>query len=288
MAKIFEVRGRFTAHYATGNESGSRAAWVLDAEPAEITEVHTFGSDLIDLTPNGEVNGTGLYWPGVDNWPSTNDLSIRLRFIPKWTGNPTASTIFCRAGGQTSFDVSGLIFAILTSGNFYIDIYSKTAIKAFSNTNFAPTIPLSFTEGVETEIMLTYSAAGALKISQDGVEIASSSGSELTNRDNQMVPVIAIGAFGSLNRMNYKLVNFEIWDTVEAHEYTARTAFDDTPVRQPLNSTFPATTDVANGVTWVELGVEKTGTKNVVTNLIAVGKGSLGSGSLTGVLNNVS
>lgn len=289
MAKIFEVRGRFTAHYATGSEKGAFMA-NNNVLPEELTDATSgiFDSKVIDLYPSG-TSVPAVQWQGAGNWPLTDNISIRIRIVPTWTGNPSVGLTLFRTGlaGTANPGPSGLYWYLdsgSSQGGINIeDADGNTVLNLFgANADFG----FNFTDGVPTDLMLTYSSAGALRISQDGVEKFTASGSAYTAADN-------VGIFGfyrvggTTNNHEFKLNNLEIWNSVEAHVYTARTAFDATPVRQPLNSTFPATTDVADGVTWTERGVEKTGTKDVVTNLISVGKGKLGSGSLTGVLTNV-
>lgn len=268
MAKIFESRGRFKAHYATGAEQGyyyarTGAAYYPTEETVATSGV--FGGALIDITQLTANNGVG--WPGLDNWPSTNKLSYRIRFVPNWSGNPSISQVLLFAGDVDAFNNCGGWIYIQTNGKIGVQIATDTFINAI-NSEVTLDTALSFTSGVPTEIMLTYDGDdGALKISQDGVEVYSGSGNTFTTRNNQVVPLIQVGYISGITAgTDFKINNVEIWDTIENHVYTARTDFDSTVVKQPLTCTDPNILYVAVGTTYYFQGNLMSGAAELVDN----------------------
>ncbi len=233
MGLRFALRGTsLTAwHSYAGNVAGPFGNVVDNPVCLTNAAANIFGSTVINFVPTSVTKG--LIFPGYGNvCASSNNgtFSVLARLVP--TASTTASSGFGVFECGNSRNAYGFAYrcGINSTGKGYMQL----ADLAGNLTTYAGANNIAVTNDVPFDIMFTYSGLAtttALKISVDGVLLESlTSTNTVTGRVQSMQPNIVIGSIsGGPTATKMNLNELLVYDSLEAHEYVARTSFLSVP-----------------------------------------------------------
>lgn len=225
MALIFQARGtQLDAYYSTfASNHGKTGTGTAPAVQAD-GSAGIFGGSYLAMASSTVMRG--LLYPGYSNTPSGQTFSIRIRIIPRASGNPAAIWSLCAWGGLSGNWLNGVDFMILTTGVLRLRHMSNN--QTLTNIDTVSTVTL--TSGTPTDLMVAWdgtTSANAVKFSQDGVQVgAITAGAVLPTADLNMRQGISVGQSPASAVSNYDLNELSIYDTAESHTYATRTTFD--------------------------------------------------------------
>lgn len=186
-----------------------------------------FGGYVINMIPSSVTKG--LIFPGRTNVCAASNngtFSVLARIVPSTTANPFVGAGVIEAGCSRNPYGFAYRCGISAAGKAYIQL----ADLAGNLTTYTGATTIQSTVNVPFDIMFTWNgtaAAGAIKISKDGVEIESlTSTNTCSGRiTNAMANIITGTISAGANTTKYSLNELIVWDTVVAHEYSVRTDF---------------------------------------------------------------
>lgn len=260
MSLIFHLRGdSLDARVSQNGKTPSiyRSSGLTDPSIDDLVSAGVFGSKVINLTNTSFLRS--LAYPARGNWSLAQPFSVRMRIVPAWTGNPGASVGLICVSADGFLKANHFELAINTSGKltfFATDRFGATIL------NFNSTVSPTIVSGTPTDLMFAWSgllSGSACKISQDGVEIE-----VFTPSAARIAPPVGVGSISIGNspngaRGNYKLNELEIYDTAEAHVYTARTAWTTSTAFDGEQNTDPGQANTRLNTGYFIAGVAKTG-----------------------------
>lgn len=258
MAKIFEVRG---TQFKAWHSRFAGGASLCGATAPTLVNDGTFVGSYI---ARSSTTLKGLMYPGYLNTPATASFTAHFTFIPRYTGFPAAIQSFWGMGGPGTASPFNIELSHLTNGTIRFRMHTGTG----AATNYVTTATVSPTSG--TKMVLTFVVNGVaetLACSVDGVQIHTGTitSSHAAFNDQKLRPLIYFGfGIGGANAI-WDLINFELYDSVEAHVFTPATAYDATVGYEG----FPLESDVKLSVTYGGLDAELTGTYAPSTTLTA-------------------
>jgi len=280
MGIVFAVRGdsldaRYSSNGKTPAKLGDAAITVFSEVNSTVAGIN--GSTTIDMA-GSTANLRGLVWPGYTNTPNTRARSVllRARFPSLATNYPLFSI-----GSNFDLPINTYEGVLLSNGEIYAQVANEFGQQSNQTTTGA---------GITTDTFydLGFSwdgttGAGKFNIYVDGVNRFSGAVSrDLPTWDDntrRAVNAIRLGNMDFARFCEMYVDEFVIWDEeidftsssfvlesgagslngASRASYLAVDAFDG------ANNTFPTEAQVENGVTWVQAGVNKTGTLATAT-----------------------
>lgn len=235
------ANGRRSHHSFLANANLSSPVAVIAA--SSIGATNCFGTSLIDCHLRNADTHSEIY-PAIGNFINngTNIFSLRYRFVPNWDGNYSYDTPFLIIGDNPNSFNGGLCVYLFSDGtfNFRAREANDTGAQIFGITTSACT----FVQGRAMEFMVVCDGTNVY-VSCDGVEIGSKA---LDYPDRFLSAIVSgrmqIGPYIS----NYYLEEFTIWDSVESHVYSPRTAYFPCDDYGGVEYVDLAPSQVANGV----------------------------------------
>ncbi len=233
MSLRFALRGTsLNAWYSYGGRYSAPYGNIVD-DPAVTANANAgvFGGSVINMI-TGSVT-KGLIFPGGLNLGATNNngsVSVLARIVPSTTVSPFAGFGCVQTGSVFGNHSHAYRCGITSAGHPYFQLHTL----AGATTSYIGTSTINATINVPFDVMFTWdgtSSANTIKFSKDGVELETmTSTNTCANRNVRannsfVVGTITAGATPIAASLNELL----IWDTVEAHTYTARTTFWDVP-----------------------------------------------------------
>lgn len=219
-----------------------------------------FGGKLINFQPTA-FNKKYLIYPGFRNAFGKGPMSVEIRLVPSWSGAPSqAQPLF--TWGLDNSGVGGAYGYIDTDGKLQLRRVSEAGNNMFA---FVDVEGLTFVEDVPTTIRITWDGTdttNAAKLYQDGVLVAQTDGiypGSSWDEGNGTAPVIRVGVAPFSFEPQWKLNEFNLWDSVEVPA-GAPAGFLDVPAFNGSVSTDPGEANVAQGTSYVIEGVAKEGT----------------------------
>jgi hypothetical protein len=147
---------------------------------------------------------------GQNNWPSTNQLAVLLRIIPRFTGNPAANVTLFQTNGDINGSPSGAKIFIDTFGRLIFNVYDQYGALIGALTKNSA---LGLVSGTAVDLFISWDGtinAGALKINVNGVTTdQGTNGSALTARNNLAAGPLLVGPG---TNANFDLNELVIWD----------------------------------------------------------------------------
>lgn len=278
MGRLFYLRGdSLTPRYAMGGkeytlflEGGSLGA---PPAPEACADASCFGGFAINVNQTG--NYKQVLYPARKNWVRNQKVfSIRARIAPAFTGTPPADMSPVRVGQLNQATVYGGVRWVFQDNNLLLSQAMPKQALAHLFLDATPTLAL--TNGVFKDYMLTSDGTNWYA-SIDGVQVATGSVSNAGDANYDLDWLSA--AYIILGQYPWKgwINDLSIWDTCEAHVYTARTGWDSVADFDGTSNSDPGEGNVRNGTAYTIAGVSKTGTV-VVPSLANTKTGVAGDG----------
>lgn len=264
-AVIFAVRGEsLTPRYARGGKAYAEyqapvnfGTPVATVASSSISCVGCYGSSVINVSLlNGDSHS--LRYTAGGNWPTGTDMSIRLRIVPTWSGNPATDKPIFYAGSAVNDAPGGLVVYILDNGKLWFRLGSASHTLTFYVTSTSNSA-LSFTAYAATEIMISCGSLSC-SASQDGVNVPLTNNTWSSAYANRFNGVLAgsmtLGPYSS----SYYLDELIIWDSKETAVYTPSGSYEAVADVDVTQSSDPGIANVKSGTAYVISGVSLTGT----------------------------
>lgn len=261
----FQVRStQLSAYYSfSGANSTFISSTANDAVPPTVDASGlsgVFGASVLNLHPVSSTTIKGLVYRGFQSTPGTLARSVLIRIVPTASGAPAnAASIYTTGYGDSQID--GDYAVVDNTGKVQWFVFSPSGATAFGATSSTLTI----TNNVPTDILMTWdgtTAAGGVRIYQDGVSIFNGSASNNTWTVNQdLCAQVVIGKGPSAFSPPWTINEFVMWEGVQSVTYP-RSAFITTSA---FDGSFYTAVDpliVLNGQNYTVAGVVNTGTLN--------------------------
>lgn len=308
MGIVFHLRGdSLDAHRSFSGKSPHLFYENGTVQPALAAHANAINSNAIDIS-HASLQRAVVY-PGINNWPATRQLSILIRIIPFWTGNPPknmALANFLNPFGVGSY--GGILFYLDTSGRFKGAATSENILSINANGTLASSIgavsgtPMDLffvTSGLSTgDDRFTGWINGVLGVENSASNNISLEGGAEPIRDNKLVTGMMFGgrnAFATATDLYIDEV--VIWDeiidptsvqltddSVASLNGPSRSLFVKSTALDGSAFTVPVASDVRSGTALVDAGVADVGeleSVEIVTDSLGV---SLAGGPLTAEL----
>lgn len=277
MAITFAVRGdSLDARYSTAGKTPARLGALA---PPEVTtdEPGINGVNSIDLA-GAFLTFRGLNYIGRENTPSVATRSVLIRV--KFASLSSTMGLFYMGGSNRS-ETNG--FGARVEATPEIRVYVANESGQIDN-------GITSSSGLGTtnwhDIVFTWdgtTSANGLKVYVDGVEKLSDTMSRSlptydTNQQNACSNIV-IGPCspGAAQNVHFYVDEFVVWDEVidptsvtltsgsGSLNGSSRSTYVEVDALDAKNNTFPTEVQVESGVTWIQQGVEKTGTLSTPT-----------------------
>lgn len=236
---------------------------VSDATPG------VFGGKLIQLSDGARIRGLGFPFPG--NFPAPGPMSIQIRIVPRFTGNPATNQMLFSCEGVGIWQSSSIWCYIGTNGSLSWTLKDQfgAAFVNRSSSVFSPTLvsgtPIEFLfvwDGTANANSVSFSCNGVI-ISQIAANLAA------TSWQVDAFSYMAVAFSNRFSLAQFDLNELVIYNTALSPTYTVGTTFVADTAFDAGVYTDPNFINVANGVNYTFAGVPKTGTLNSVTNVLS-------------------
>lgn len=230
MALLFQVRGTaLNAYFSTfssqwGSAYGGAGGTSIPAVTAD-AGAGIFGGSYI---AKAATVARTLQYPGFTNVPSNNVISILMRIIPRWSGNPAGIEHLISICSPSANGVAKIELMIDTAGKIRFRNTDQAGVGLSLVTG---TVAFNPTSGTPVDLFFSWNgttSAGAFKIGVDGVELDTLTITSVTNASptSQLSrAMITMGHGIDTQRANWDLNELCIWNTAESHTYSVRTDF---------------------------------------------------------------
>lgn len=229
----------------------------------------TFGGVVLSVAHTSGVKALG--YNGHLNWPSSGQISVLLRVVPRFAGPPGFVEYLLGTISPDGAIRDGIEIYINADGTLGVYITGPYGTAVYS---YVSSVPLTWSLGVPTDIMFSWdgtTGTNSFMTSQNGVLVDQTTpGAFYPTPDPDLVSGITLGAVSGGSLCNLDFNEVVIFDSVQPVVYPLRTGFYSSTEFDGGLSTNPGVSNVASGVTYIINGVQFTGQNPGIGNNPAV------------------
>lgn len=268
MALLFHLTGeslqprRSTAFTTQGYFIRSPAA-----VPAVTPDAASLGTNIITTANATRVRS--LIYTGFENWTGTNDLSILISVIPRFTGPPSFRNALMSVGIPAAGILeSGMFwYSQVTTAQSVFFGYDNDGVQLVGSGNITSGAA-SYVSGTRLDHFMTWAGGlttNALEFFVDAVSIGNMNSAALSSRDNNETSAMNFMFADSVVALSdLDVVEIAIWNSIESPPDPLRTTYITSTALDKTINNDPGIANVVAGTNYDILGANLTGTFNPI------------------------
>ncbi len=202
-----------------------------------------FGGSVLSVA---RASGTrNLVYNGRNNWSENISFSLLIRFVPRFSGNPTQyQYLFSGIAGDAINRNAPQVYLSPTGQLGFYFVNSQGALVF----NYVSTNPLTFVSGTPIDVMFAWDGttnANSFKVSVNGILVDQVTPGAVGLADNTLVQALMVGGVYGGQTCDVDINELLIWNDAQSVVYSPRTNFN--PIAS-FDGLLPAINDVRQGV----------------------------------------